>query len=336
MSMKKERILLKRMKGKVHLVKKCKENQTEITEFILVGFSSTGKLQIVLFWVFLATYLVTIIGNLLIVITVLTDRSLRTPMYFFLGNLSFLEIWYATNLVPRLLFGMVTKDNVVSFAGCMMQFYLFGALAVAECLLLTVMSYDRYLAICKPLHYMTLMDGKVCTQLSAGSWASGFIGTSITVCLLSNLNFSGPNEIDHFFCDITSLIKVSCSDTYLVEIMVFSFSSAVSLIPFLLILTSYICILRAILRIPSDTGRQKAFSTCSSHLIIVSTFYGTLIAMYVVPSAAHPLVLNKVISLLYTVVTPMLNPIVYSLKNKEVHEALKKLLSAVLVATRRL
>ncbi|XP_023966681.2 olfactory receptor 11A1-like [Chrysemys picta bellii] len=257
-------------------------------------------------------------------------------MYFFLGNLSFLEIWYATNLVPRLLFGMVTKDNIVSFAGCMMQFYLFGALAVAECLLLTVMSYDRYLAICKPLHYMTLMDGKVCTQLSAGSWASGFIGTSITVCLLSNLNFNGPNEIDHFFCDITTLIKVSCSDTYLVEIMVFSFSSAVSLIPFLLILTSYICILRAILRIPSDTGRQKAFSTCSSHLIIVSTFYGTLIAMYVVPSADHPLVLNKVISLLYTVVTPMLNPIVYSLKNKEVHEALKKLLSAVLVATRRL
>ncbi|KAM7149963.1 olfactory receptor 11A1-like [Macrochelys suwanniensis] len=231
---------------------------------------------------------------------------------------------------------MVTKDNIVSLAGCMVQCNVFGALAVAECLLLTVMSYDRYLAICKPLHYMTLMDGKVCTQLSAGSWASSFIGTSIIVCFLFNLHFSGPNEIDHFFCDITSLIKLSCSDTYLFEIMVFSVSSAVSLIPFLLILASYICILRAILRIPSSTGRQKAFSTCSSHLIIVTIFYGTLIATYVVPSSDHSLVLNKVTSLLYTVVTPMLNPIVYSLKNKEVHEALKRHLSTVLVAIRKL
>nr|XP_006135775.1 olfactory receptor 11A1-like [Pelodiscus sinensis] len=334
--MKKEKVRRGRMKGNVQLAKKCKENQTAITEFILVGFSSTEKLQSFLFWVFLATYLVTIIGNLLIVICVLSDHSLRTPMYFFLGNLSFLEVCYATNLAPRLLFGMITKDNTVSFPACMVQFYVFGALAVAECLLLTIMSYDRYLAICHPLRYMVLMDSKVCTQLAAGSWASGFVGTSITICLLSNLSFSGPNEIDHFFCDITSLIKLSCSDTYLVEIMVFIFSSAVSLIPFLFILASYVCILRAILGIPSTMGRQKAFSTCSSHLIIVSTFYGTLIAMYVVPSSDRSLVLSKVISLLYTMGTPMLNPIVYSLRNKEVHEALKKLLRAVSAPTRKL
>ncbi|XP_014428704.3 olfactory receptor 11A1-like [Pelodiscus sinensis] len=325
-----------RMEGEVHLATKCKGNQTAITEFIILGFSSSEKVQVILFCAFLATYLVTVVGNLLILVTVLADRSLHTPMYFFLGNLSFLELWYATNLAPRLLSGMVTKDNTVSFAGCMVQCNLFGALAVAECLLLTVMSYDRYVAICQPLHYMALMDSKVCTLLAAGSWASSFLGTSIIVGLLSNFRFSGPNEIDHFFCDITSLIKLSCSVTRLFESMVFAFSAAVSLIPFLLILASYVCILRAILGIPSTTGRQKAFSTCSSHLIIVSAFYGTLIAMYVVPPSDRSLVLSKVISLLYTVVTPALNPIVYSLKNKEVQEALKRWLSAVSAPTRAL
>ncbi|XP_067391429.1 olfactory receptor 6P1-like [Emydura macquarii macquarii] len=302
-----------------------------------MGFPSTETVQMVLFGVFLAIYLVTIIGNFLIVITVLTDRSLHTPMYFFLGNLSFLEIWYTTNLFPRLLFALLTKDNMVSFTGCMVQCNVFGALAVAECLLLTVMSYDRYLAICKPLHYMTLMNEQVCMQLAAVSWASSFIGTSVVVCFLSNLNFSGPNEIDHFFCDITSLIKLACSDTYLVDKIMFFFSLSVSLFPFFLILGSYVSIFRAILRIPSNMGRQKAFSTCSSHLIIVSTFYGTLIAMYVVvPTSDHPPVLNKILSLLYTVVTPMLNPIVYSLKNREVHEALKKLFSTTLAFTRKM
>uniref|UniRef100_K7F8J1 Olfactory receptor n=1 Tax=Pelodiscus sinensis TaxID=13735 RepID=K7F8J1_PELSI len=306
-----------------------------ITEFIILGFSSSEKVQVILFCAFLATYLVTVVGNLLILVTVLVDRSLHTPMYFFLGNLSFLELWYATNLAPRLLSGMVTKDNTVSFTGCMVQCNLFGALAVAECLLLTVMSYDRYVAICQPLHYMALMDSKVCTLLAAGSWASSFLGTSIIVGLLSNFRFSGPNEIDHFFCDITSLIKLSCSVTRLFESMVFAFSAAVSLIPFLLILlvagSWYVCIIATILRIPSTAGKKKAFSTCSSHLIVVTLFYGTLITVYMLPNTGALKAPSKVFSVFYTVLTPLINPLVYSLRNKDVKEAVWRTLQGNLI-----
>nr|XP_006117924.1 olfactory receptor 11A1-like [Pelodiscus sinensis] len=311
------------------MVKLLMLNQTAPDRFILLGFSDFCESRVLLLLSFLIIYIVTIMGNVLIVVTVLSQHCLHTPMYWFLSNLSFLEICYTTNIVPRMLCGFRSEKSTISLPGCMIQFYLFASLGTTECLLLGMMAFDRYLAICHPLHYTTVMTGRVCTQLAAGSWAWGFLIPVITVAVMSRLTFCGPNEIDHFFCDFKPLVKLSCTDSYSIETTVCILSSAVTLVPFVLILVSYTHILRAILRIPSTTGKQKAFSTCSSHLIVVTTFYGTLIVMYVAPSANHSPALNKVFSLLYTTGTPMLNPIIYSLRNQEVRESVKKLLKAM-------
>nr|XP_019586121.1 PREDICTED: olfactory receptor 11A1-like [Rhinolophus sinicus] len=303
------------------------ENQSTITEFVLRGFSSVRQLNIFLFIMFVVFYLLIVSGNLLIVLLVLFNHHLHTPMYFFLVNLSFLEIWYTTNIVPKMLLILIAEQKTISVAGCLAQFYFFGSLAATECLLLAVMSYDRYLAICQPLHYPFLMTGPLCVRLAASSWLCCFLLTAITMVLLSRQTFCGPNEIDHFFCDFTPLVRLSCMDTSLTETIAYATSSAVTLVPFLLITASYSCILAAILRIPPGTGRQKAFSTCSSHLTMVTMFYGTLIATYLVPSANSSQLLHKGSSLLYTILTPMFNPIIYSLRNRDIHEALKKCLS---------
>ncbi|XP_014690619.1 olfactory receptor 11A1-like [Equus asinus] len=303
------------------------ENQTTIVEFVLRGFSSVRQLNIFLFMIFLVFYMLTVSGNILIVLLVLVSYHLHTPMYFFLVNLSFLEIWYTSNIVPKMLLIVIAEQKTISVAGCLTQFYFFGSLAATECLLLAVMSYDRYLAICQPLHYPILMTGPLCTRLAASSWLCCFFLTAITMVLLSQLTFCGPNEIDHFFCDFTPLVHLSCMDTSLTETIAYATSSAVTLVPFLLIMASYSCILVAILRIPSGTGRQKAFSTCSSHLTVVTLFYGTLIGTYLMPSANSSQLLHKGFSLLYTILTPMFNPIIYSLRNKDIHETLKKCLS---------
>ncbi|XP_016078766.1 PREDICTED: olfactory receptor 11A1-like [Miniopterus natalensis] len=301
-------------------------NQTEVVEFVLGGFSSNRQLNVFLFMMFSVFYVFIVSGNVLIVLLVLLSRHLHTPMYFFLVNLSFLEIWYTSNLVPKMLLIIVADQKTVSVAGCLAQFYFFGSLAATECLLLAVMSYDRYLAICHPLHYPTLMTGALCTRLAASSWLCSFLLTAVTLVLLSRLTFCGPNEIDHFFCDFTPLVHLSCVDTSLTETIAYATSSAVTLVPFLLIAASYSCILAALLRIPSGTGRQKAFSTCSSHLTLVTVFYGTLIATYLVPSANSSRLLRKGSSLLYTILTPMFNPIIYSLRNRDIHDALKNCL----------
>ncbi|XP_008067452.1 olfactory receptor 11A1-like [Carlito syrichta] len=303
------------------------ENQTMSVEFVLRGFSSIQQLNISLFIIFLVFYTLTLSGNILIVFLVLFNHHLHTPMYFFLVNLSFLEIWYTSNIVPKMLLIIIAKQRTISVAGCLAQFYFFGSLAATECLLLAVMSYDRYLAICQPLRYPILMTDSLCIRLAASSWFSCFLLTAITMVLLCRLTFCGLNEIDHFFCDFTPLIHLSCTDTSLTETIAFATSSAVTLVPFLLIMGSYSCILVAILRIPSGTGRRKTFSTCSSHLTVVSVFYGTLIVTYLVPSAHSSQLLRKGFSLLYTILTPMLNPIIYSLRNRDIHEALKKCLS---------
>ncbi|ELK05893.1 olfactory receptor 11A1 [Pteropus alecto] len=303
------------------------ENQSSVVEFVLRGFSSTRQLNIFLFMMFLLFYILTVSGNILIVLLVLFNHHLHTPMYFFLGNLSFLEIWYTSNIVPKMLLIIIAKQKTISVAGCLTQFYFFGSLAATECLLLAVMSYDRYLAICQPLRYPMLMTGHLCIGLAASSWLCCFLLTAITMALLSRLTFCGPNEIDHFFCDFTPLVHLSCMDTSLTETISYATSSAVTLIPFFLITASYSCILAAILRIPSGTGRQKAFSTCSSHLTMVTVFYGTLIATYLVPSANSSRLWHKGSSLLYTILTPMFNPIIYSLRNRDIHEALKKCFS---------
>ncbi|XP_047397672.1 olfactory receptor 11A1-like [Sciurus carolinensis] len=302
------------------------ENQTVIVEFVLRGFSSILHLNISLFVMFLVFYILTISGNILIVLLVLFNHPLHTPMYFFLVNLSFLEIWYTSNIVPKMLLIIIFEQKTISVAGCLAQFYFFGSLAATECLLLAVMSYDRYLAICQPLRYTVLMTGPLCIRLAAGSWICCFLLTSVTMVLLCRLTFCGPNEIDHFFCDFTPLVHLSCMDTSLTETIAFATSSAVTLVPFLLITASYSCILASILRIPSGSGRRKAFSTCSSHIIVVTVFYGTLIATYLVPSTSSSQLLRKGFSLLYTILTPMSNPIIYSLRNRDIHEALKNCL----------
>ncbi|XP_074838236.1 olfactory receptor 6B1-like [Carettochelys insculpta] len=301
-------------------------NQTIINEFILVGFGNGPELQALLFLVFLVIYIATVAGNILIIVLVVTEKHLHTPMYYLLGNLSCVETCYISTLLPRLLASLLTGDRTISVKSCIMQLYFFGILISAENLLLTAMSYDRYLAICHPLRYAALMSGRVCCQLVLGCWTSSFLLGSVVLIYLFQLKFCDTKEIDHFFCDYSPMIKLSCDDTRTVELM--SAVSAVigTLVSLLLTVTSYICIITAILRIPSTTGRQKAFSTCSSHLIVLTVFYVSVISVYVVPTANTPKVLHKIFSVFYTVLTPFINPVIYCLRNKEVKESLRKTL----------
>ncbi|CAM2095152.1 unnamed protein product [Caretta caretta] len=309
-------------------------NQTPIVEFILLGFGNVPELQPLLFLVFLVIFIVTVAGNILIIALVVTDQHLHIPMYFFLGNLSCLETCYTSTILPRLLASLLTGDRSISVKGCILQLYLFGVMSSTECLLLMAMSYDRYVAICNPLRYAALMNGRVCFQLVAGSWISSFVGCAIVDIFFFRLTFCNSKEIDHFFCDFSPMIKLSCDDTQTLQLVTFTISAIGTLVPCLLTLTSYICIIATILRIPSTTGRQKAFSTCSSHLIVVSVFYGTLITVYVAPTANTPTVLHKLFSVFYTVLTPMINPVIYSLRNKEVNESLRKAILK-LIASRK-
>ncbi|XP_044840769.1 olfactory receptor 11A1-like [Mauremys mutica] len=297
-----------------------------VTELILLGFGNLSELQTLLFLVFLVIYIVTMAGNILIAALVVADQHLHTPMYFFLGNLSCLETCYSYTVLPKMLTSLPSGDRTISVSSCIIQFYFFSALVGTECFLLSMMSYDRYLAICKPLHYAALMNDRFCLQLTVGSWMSGFLAMIIVIILMSQLTFCGPTEINSFFCDFIPVIKLSCSDLHVLKVVAFICSSVFSVIPFILSLTSYICIIITILRIPSTTGKQKAFSTCSSHLIVVTIYYGTLIIAYMLTKTDTLRNLNKVFSVFYTVVTPLLNPLIYSLRNKEVKEALRKAL----------
>ncbi|XP_039357737.1 olfactory receptor 6N1-like [Mauremys reevesii] len=302
-------------------------NQTTVTELILLGFGELPDLKILLFLMFLVIYMATVAGNTLIVMLVVTDQHLHTPMYLFLVNLSYLEICYTSTFLPRLLASLLTGDRTISVAGCITQLYFSGSLAATECYLLAAMSYDRYLAICKPLHYATLMNNRFCLQLAAGSWLNGFLAITIFVLFLSQLIFCGPNEINHFYCDPIPLIELSCSDTHLSILVDFILACVFTLPPFLLTLTSYLFILDSILIIPSITGRQKVFSTFSSHLTVVTIFYGTIIIVYMLPKRDTLRDLKKVLSLCFTVLTPLVNPLIYSLRNREVKEALSKAVS---------
>ncbi|XP_054849707.1 olfactory receptor 5B21-like [Eublepharis macularius] len=309
-------------------------NLTAIIEFILLGFGDLPQLQIFFFLVFLVIYLVTVTGNLLIMLLVGADQHLHTPMYFFLGNLSFLETCYTTTILPRMVASFLTMDKAISVSGCITQFFFFGSLGTTETCLLAAMSYDRYLAICKPLHYATIMNMKFCFQLVTGAWISAFLATWVLAFQMSKLYFCGPNEIDHFFCDFTPISRLSCSDTTPMEMAAFVFAFMFTATPFLLTVISYICIITTILKIPSTVGRQKAFSTCSSHLLVVCIFYGTIIIVYMLPDTPALRDLNKVFSVFYTVVTPLVNPLIYSLRNKEVLKALRKICSKLTNAAR--
>lgn len=296
-----------------------------ITHFILLGFGKDPELQILLFIFFLIIYVVTMSGNLLIVGLIVSNRHFHRPMYYFLGSLSSLETCYSSTILPRMLATFLTGDRTISFVGCIAQFYLFSSFVATECYLLAVMSYDRYLAICRPLHYAMLMNSRFCCQLATGSWVSGFLASTATTSLLYQSTFCDSNEIEHFFCDLGPLLKLSCNDTTFVKFITFMLAGIFTLPPFVLTVASYVYIIWNILKISSTTGRQKAFSTCSSHLIVVTIFYGTLIVVYLLPDSPTLQDLNKVLSLFYTFFTPMVNPLIYSLRNKDVQEVLKKI-----------
>ncbi|XP_067391474.1 olfactory receptor 10A2-like [Emydura macquarii macquarii] len=296
-------------------------NITPVTGFILLGFSNIPRMQHFFFSVFLVTYIVTLAGNLLIIVLTLADPALHIPMYFFLRNLSFLEICYTSVNVPKMLGNLLSGDQTISFISCAVQTYFTFFLGGSECLLLASMAYDRYVAVCKPLHYPVVMSRKVSTGLAAGSWLSGLLMSFGHTSMVFTLPFCRSHDINHFFCDIPPLLKMACGDTSRHETAVFVIALLFVTFPFVLILLSYVCIISAILRMPSGEGRRKSFSTCSSHLLVVMLFYGSACIMYLKPNSSYSANTDKFLSLFYTVITPMLNPIIYSLRNKEVKGA---------------
>ncbi|XP_075398979.1 olfactory receptor 5A2-like [Tenrec ecaudatus] len=301
-------------------------NRTTVTEFIFLGFSGVPQLRLTLFVLFLAVYLLSLTGNTLTIFIVLLDTTLQTPMYIFLGNLSFLEIWYTTATVPKLLATCVSQVVTISVAACITQYYFFFSMGATECILLAVMAYDRFVAICNPLRYSFLMSLQVCLRFSAGSWIGGFIAPLLPTILISYLNFCGPQKINHFFCDSDPIFKLSCSDTFLVEALGYTCSSVVILSSFLLTMSSYWNIVLTIIRLSSREAQKKAFSTCASHLSVVTIYYGTIIFAYVRPPAKYNFTIGKVVSVFYCVVTPLVNPLIYTLRNKDVKNAFRKTL----------
>uniref|UniRef100_A0A8D1BUG3 Olfactory receptor n=1 Tax=Sus scrofa TaxID=9823 RepID=A0A8D1BUG3_PIG len=300
------------------------ENTTEVTEFLLRGLSNDPELQIPLFIIFSLIYLITAVGNLGMIQLILLDARLHTPMYVLLSHLSLVDLGYSSAVTPKAMMGFLTGDAVISYNACATQFFFFVAFITVESFLLASMAYDRYTAVCTPLHYTTAVTTNVCACLVIGSYICGFLNASIHTGNIFRLSFCRSNVVEHFFCDAPPLLALSCSDTYISEMVIFFVVGFNDLFSVLVILVSYLFICITILKMHSSEGRQKAFSTCSSHLTAVSIFYGTVIFMYLQPSSSHSLNTDKVASVFYTVVIPMLNPMVYSLRNKEVKSAFKK------------
>ncbi|MEE6505910.1 hypothetical protein FKM82_007376 [Ascaphus truei] len=302
-------------------------NWTMISEFFLVGFESRHLLKIPLFVFFSIVFLATLLGNLVIIAIVFSGRQLQSPMYFFLCNLSLADIFLITITVPNMLHVIIEEGSRISVPGCITQFYFFSGSTITECFLLGVMSYDRYLAICNPLRYASIMVLRLCVHMVVWSWLLGYMLPLISAISISVLIFCGPSVIDHFFCDLSPLLKLSCSDTSTVELELLVFSTPIFIFPCVFIIVTYVCIFITIFSISSTTGRQKAFSTCSSHLTVVGTFYGTLIAKYMIPAHGQSLNVNKFISLLHAVFTPLLNPLIYSLRNQDIKAELGRLIN---------
>ncbi|XP_003475708.1 olfactory receptor 2A7 [Cavia porcellus] len=300
-------------------------NETSVSEFILLGFPLNPRMRTLLFGLFSLFYALTLLGNGLILALICLDSRLRTPMYFFLSHLATVDITYACNTVPQMLVNLLSPAKPISFAGCMTQTFLFLTFAHTECLLLVVMSYDRYVAICHPLRYSAIMSWRVCIALVETSWIAGILLALVHLALLLPLPFCGAQKVNHFFCEILAVLKLACADTHINEVMVLSGAVSVLVGPFSSVVVSYIHILRAILRIRSGEGRQKAFSNCSSHLSVVGLFYGTAIVMYVGPQHGHVKDQKKYLLLFHSLFNPMLNPLIYSLRNKEVKNGLTRL-----------
>ncbi|XP_075715753.1 olfactory receptor 1500-like [Rhinoderma darwinii] len=299
-------------------------NLTLVTEFFLLGFQVSHGIRISLFCLFSMVYCGTIYGNLLIIILVSTSKNLHTPMYFFISQLSISDISVTTDIVPYLLHILLSNGGTITFIICITQFYFLCTSEAFECLLLPVMSYDRYVAICNPLRYTSIMTNQHCVILTVICWLLGYSFSLIFITTTTRLIFCGPNIIDHFLCDIVPLLEIACSDTFNVHLEIYVVGIPVVFIPTTIIVMSYTNIILAILRIPSSIGRQKAFSTCSSHLIVVSIFYWTLFGVYVFPTKGQTVIISKILSLLYTVITPLVNPIIYSLRNTDILKAVQE------------
>lgn len=302
----------------------AERNSTTVMEFILLGFSVQREIEILLFLLILVVYTLTLVGNLGIISLICLDSRLHTPMYFFLSNLAFVDLCYSSSIAPKFLETLLTKHKSISFYACATQLGFFLNFLISEMFLLAVMAYDRYVAICSPLLYLVTMSQKVCVQLVMGPYLYSFFGALLHTVVTFQLIYCGPNIINHFYCDDIPLMALACSDTSLKEILIFISSGFNMTISLTTVLISYLYIVAAILRIQSAEGRCKAFSTCASHLTAVTVFYGTLIFMYLQPKSSHSLDTDKMASVFYTIIIPMLNPMIYSLRNREVKNALKK------------
>ncbi|XP_069057881.1 olfactory receptor 5V1-like [Pleurodeles waltl] len=296
---------------------------TTLKEFVILGFSGSEELQSLLFVIFLAIYVVTFAGNFTIIYITTADAHLQSPMYFFIRNLSVLEIFYITVTQPLILSTLLGRKHVL-FPGCLIQLYIFVSLTSTECFLLALMAYDRYSAICRPLLYRMVMTSHSCTRLVLSVWLGGFLAPTVQVILISKLSFCGHNEINYFVCDIAPLLKLACSDTSANEIVAFSMGGFVTLGSLVCVSISYVCIVAQIIRIPTTLGKRRAFSTCASHLIVAGVYFGTVVAMYVRPTSQYSLETDRIAALLYMIVTPLFNPLIYSFRNKEVKDALSK------------
>ncbi|XP_006880165.1 PREDICTED: olfactory receptor 13A1-like [Elephantulus edwardii] len=303
-----------------------KSNQTLVTEFLLQGFSEHPALRLPLISCFLVLYTVAFIGNTLIVAVVGFSACLHRPMYFFLSNLATMDIICTSTILPKVLVGLIVQDNTISYMGCMVQLFFLIWSASSELLLLSVMAFDRYVAICRPLHYGSIMSPRVCTALAGGVWAICALNASINTSLMVQLTFCGPHIIAHFFCEIPPLLLLSCSPTWVNSIMTVLADGFYGFTNFMLTLTSYGCIVTSILRISSAEGKRRAFSTCSSHLMVVCVYYTAVFYAYISPASSYIPERSKVAGVLYTVVSPTLNPLIYTLRNAEVHRALGKFL----------
>ncbi|XP_005372224.1 olfactory receptor 6C68-like [Microtus ochrogaster] len=304
-------------------------NHTSITTFILLGLTDDPQLQVLLFIFLFVTYLLSVTGNLTIITLTTVDPNLKTPMYFFLQNFSFLEISFTSACVPRFLYSISTGDRTITYNACATQIFFTDLFGVAEFFLLATMSYDRYVAICKPLHYMTIMNNKVCRTMIISCWIAAFMIILPPLSLGLGLEFCDSNIIDHFGCDANPILKISCSDTWIIEQMVIVSAVLTFIITLICVVFSYIYIIRTILKFPSLQQKRKAFSTCSSHMIVVSITYGSCIFIYIKPSAKEEVTINKGVSVLISSISPMLNPFIYTLRNKQVKQASHDLLKKI-------
>ncbi|KAM6181677.1 olfactory receptor 11G2-like [Erethizon dorsatum] len=299
-------------------------NSSTITGFVLLGFPCPREGQILLFVLFTAVYLLTLMGNASIICAVRSDQRLHTPMYILLANFSFLEICYVTSTVPNMLANFLSDTKVISFSGCFLQFYFFFSLGSTECLFLAVMAFDRCLAICRPLRYPSIMSRHCCTNLVLGCWVLGFLWFLIPIIIISRMSFCGLRIIDHFLCDPGPLLALTCRKAAVIELLISTLNALPLFFLLLFIMGSYALILKAVLKVPSAAGKRKAFNTCGSHLAVVSLFYGSVLVMYGSPTSEHEAGMQKVVTLFYSVLTPLLNPVIYSLRNKDMKKALQK------------